>query len=168
MPAAILCPGPSLSQTWPGQESGFELIIAVNRAGMLYPHDWLMMMDHNHVTYRIMAASSPRVGYLFPPHVACAAWGKDKPIRNPWTARPPRRVLRPSRLTGPTALQVAHEMGHTDIHIFGCDLAGDTYANGEPTPGDLAVRWSAERNIWARIMQYLETQGCRFTFHRPT
>lgn len=127
-----------------------------------------MMMDHNHITVRIVASCSPRVGYLFPPHVACVAWGKDKPIRNPWTARPPRRELRPARLTGPTALQVAFEMGHTDIHIFGCDLSGTVYANGEPTNGDMALRWSAEKSIWARITQHLESKGCRFTFHRVT
>ena len=135
---------------------------------MLYPHDWLMMMDNNLIAVRVVANSSPRVGYLFPPHVASLAWGKDKPIRNPWTARPPRRVFRPASLTGPTALQVAFEMGHTDIHIFGCDLAGTIYANGEPTNGDTDMRWTAERGIWDRVMRYLEAKGCRFTFHRVT
>jgi hypothetical protein len=135
---------------------------------MLYPHDWLMMMDHNPLTVQIVAASSPRVGYLFPPHVACVAWDKDKPIRNPWTARPSRRIFRPANLTGPTALQVAHEMGHTDIHIFGCDLTGNTYANGDLVPNDIVIRWSAERTIWARVVKYLEAKGCHFTFHRPT
>lgn len=171
MSAAILCPGPSLTRLWPGQEPHFSCVIAVNRAALLFPHDWLMMMDNCPIAVSIVASAVPRVGYLFPPQVACLAWNKPGETCNPRQWMPARKTMRPLSLTGPTAMLAAHGLGHTDIHIFGNDMRGSVYADGTRVDADdvLAVRWSAEPRQWDRAADYLRGKGCTVTFHRePT
>ena len=166
MSAAVLCPGPSLPRLWPGQAQHVACVIAVNRAALMFEHDWLMMMDNNPIAVDIVARSAPRVGYLFPPHVACLAWGKSGVTRDPRTFLPTRSQMRPIRLSGPSAMFAAHGLGHTDIHIFGNDMRGDTYADGFPVNNDTAVRWSCEPRQWDRAADVLRSRGCTLTFHR--
>lgn len=65
---AVLCPGHSLTTNWTASSrvaGGFELVIAVNRAGWLFEHDWLACGDDHVVEpIRNRIVAGPRVGYI--------------------------------------------------------------------------------------------------------
>ena len=166
MKFAVLCPGPSLTRLWPGHSLEYDRTIAVNRAALVCVHDYVMMMDNNHITADVVSKSKPKIGYLFPPHVNQHAWNTGLPNIDPRSLWPDRRLFKRVSLTGPGAMLCAANLGATEIGVFGNDMRGTVYFDGVPVNSDCDLRWQCEPRQWNRTVAYLTKLGVTCKFYR--
>jgi hypothetical protein len=173
---AVLAPGPSLYSRYDPSER-FDLVIAINTAGWLYPCDWLAFSD-THIISPIRDGDirPPTIGYLT--NKGQAANLTSSPANTPrieilplYDHRSPHlspamRELAKSQgmtecgYTFPNALHFALMQGATALHIFGFDCAEQEEdvagVKGYHTP----KRWATELP-WVRLV----LQGANFTLH---
>jgi hypothetical protein len=161
---ALLCPGPSLNDTWPRErESDYDLVVAVNTAGWRYTCDWLVFADR-HIPERIRADGLhwPRIGAV----TNGAHSLPDGLIRYPaplgfrqsqWLTPAMRELAEKQGYsecpwTFPSALVFAQHMArHGSVHVFGYDATTDKvdaggWAGGYHNP----PRWERE-TPWIRL-----------------
>ena len=138
--AAVLCPGPSLSETWPGSER-YETVLAVNRAAELEPPDWLVTSRREPIWPRGAAGTFVTTG--------------DAPLR---FAKPERDCVGTHPTTAAVAL--AAWLGHGVIHVYGDDRAGAQRFDGT-TCNDDPARWRREGAAFSALEWNLAQVGCR-------
>jgi len=177
MIAALLCPGPSMLQTflpWVEQHGWPELAIGVNRAALGVPLDWWAIQD-NGLWTKISedALGEPRV-------IACDAlaatvrtWRGNKAVgcdvlRNYC----PIRCEGWGNYTSTLALTYAAFLGASTIHVFGNDRAGQLDWDG--VEGGLIerkvshrtpARWETEAKHWKSISEWMGGRGLVLNHH---
>jgi len=175
--AVVLCPGPSLADTWkrePGAQGRPFLTIAVNGAINFTRCDWLVALDRE----PLRQARSPREGILTKREKRIElqagglslkagalpelVWSTDVlPHRHDCAG-----ALRWSRLA---AITLAAHLGATSIDVYGDDRTGSTYWDGEDMPlsveGALVRpdRWEKEAKDDADVMAFLRERGVDVT-----
>ena len=143
----------------------YSEVIGVNRAAFMVECDWLMMTDNAARARQILSVAKPLKGYILPPPVNTSVIGAL--CHDPRQWYPPRTEFRRLSLTGPAALFAARGLGATEIHVYGNDMTGDVYANGEKMEDkDIPLRWSAEPRQWDRSVKWLTEHGTKITFFR--
>lgn len=150
---AILCPGPSLTTTWPA--SGYAATIAVNRAIKVVGWaSWLVSWDSAPLRAH---AERARVGVLGKrEHLAgldCQGFTADQSILPPPLTH---HALGYSKLG---ALVLAAWLGAEEIHLFGDDMHGGTYCDGERVIKSGNVRWAQETELGASVALWLRKRG---------
>ncbi len=175
MTAAILCPGPSLTKTFPGRQGDYDVKIGVNRAPIiLYPlgvqcdwrssKDWKQFTDYpapyplSIFTARATADDLEKHGHggiLSSVHRLFFDDLTDKyPIADMalWTL-----------YSATAAIVLAAHLGATDIDVFGADFTNTPDADGVNVIGcdrDEA-RWDRERLRGRKMVEHLNGRGVR-------
>lgn len=144
-PVAVLCPGPSLTVTWPKRRRDYAATVGVNRAPFAFQVDWWASLDDvwqkwgNPDPY-------PRIGLV----------GAVRGLTGAAAALLPRDGLALVHRDTPAgcpsfsmllAIGFAFEnLGATSVDVFGCDHAGDADFDGlvEKANNRGAQRWSEE------------------------
>lgn len=148
--AAVLCPGPSLTQAWAARKHQHQATIGVNRAPFAVPVDWWCGLDDIWNKWT-PAPPPPRVGYC----------GAVASLTGSAAALIPRDGLAavvtgapegcPS-FTALAAVAFAFEVLKADkVDVYGCDLAGEADFDGlvEKANNRTEQRWKEERDGWA-------------------
>ena len=166
--ASILCPGPSLAQWAPRPSDGeHQITIAVNRAILAGPADWLVALDAHTIG---MMEDIPRVGRLL---TGMAAWGEIetcfpafaagvKHVPKAWLHT--KWLSRANTFLGHSflvAIILAAQLGADLIECWGADFtgAGDfdgyTHRKQKRDPG----RWTHERKLYEELVRRLSLRG---------
>ena len=135
---AILCPGPSLHQTWPAAEKDqYTHVYAVNQASCYYPHDWFCCQDTVAIE---MFDPKPNKGIIstyvtwkrYHDRYACLIW--------------PHAPFKHHRYTTPQAIGAASLFDPAEVHLYGADMEGSLYCDGteHPQSHPPAERWRRE------------------------
>lgn len=168
---AVLCPGPSLAQTWPKGErrDGYDLVIAVNNAAEHAPCDWWSAQDHGPLkTY----AGEPSVGI-------CTSGSNEESLMGdrPWLPKAisndrldELHVLASHKLVHEdaprkggwstvNAIILAARLGAKTIDLYGDDKTGDTYFDGVVNRGSKPGRWERETKNQKDLTDALQRVG---------
>lgn len=162
MNAAILCPGPSLLRTY-DPAAVYGLRIAVNRASLMVPCDWLAALDHPLIRDELADKLRPRPKLLtnnegrrhFPDWEGVTTeqlFGYCQPVGIGW-----------STYTKTAAILFAAYKGATRIDVYGDDQTNapdaDGYAAKENRRDE--ERWHAERTICNKLDAWLRERAVR-------
>lgn len=173
---AILCPGPSLPETWSDDtdKSAFDAVIGVNRAVL---HDtcthWAFIDPGLYIDHR--PNYKPAIMYsklaerkidqkglhdeLFrhPSRVTTEDMGTQCPRSLSWTL-----------YTMVSAIVYAETLGAKTIQVFGSDHAGTTDFDGYTGKNDnrTQARWETESKITRDVIGWLEGRGVTVKFVR--
>jgi hypothetical protein len=159
MVAAVLCPGPSLPDTYPGPES-YPLVVAVNRAAIEFRSDVFACLDFPlalslwpEVPARVWltcAASAQSLARRHLIRTAVTVEGLDS-----FCPVPDWRLY-----TAPAAVVYAASEGATQVDIYGCDLRGvEDFDGVQAGENRTERRWARERGIWAAVTEWLAGRG---------
>lgn len=177
-PAAVLCPGPSLLETWrPACHASHELVIAVNHACEIPKiYDWAVICDHEWLdriawhpttglcTFALGAARyrnlrNPRYRAIHnittpvPPAVKVVTTD-DLPWDDRWGGL---------ALSSMAAILLAEMLGHRNIMVYGMDLAGTKHCvPGHVDGPEQAARWDRERRRLTDLREQQQSRGARF------
>lgn len=162
--AAILCPGPSLTATWPG-ENKYDIVIAVNRAAniatanywvTLDPRTWSISKPLGNPTI-VCAKNNYKLICRRDPLAECHSHLKHKP------GEIPSEVIRWPRFGATVALELSYRLAATEVDCYGVDMAGvadfDGYHDGKQVRS--AARWNGEREIWDALTDELTARGVK-------
>ena len=167
--ASILCPGPSLAQWAPRpSDDEHQITIAVNRAILAGPADWLVALDAHTIG---MMDEIPRVGRLL---TGMAAWGEIETCFPAFAARVehvPKVWLRTGWLPRANtflghsflvAIILAAQLGADRIECWGADFGGVEDFDGYTSPRQKrdAGRWRRERELYEELVTLLDARGC--------
>lgn len=155
MEIEILCPGPSLTQTY---KPSLLRCIAVNRAALWFDADWWAALDGPFVKeVRGSVKGSPKLFTKRENRIEAAAYFEDVyPFRNDAG----------SYYTTPAALALAVHLGATRIDVYGCDWAIDQPGLGgfEHIAADRSEsRFAREREHFMEITDWLNVKGIEVT-----
>jgi hypothetical protein len=173
MNVAICCPGPSLAAVTPADLSGFDAVLAVNRAALHVEAtcwaalDYPMIRDHralilgnpvlmtHSTTWEDIRRKVPR----FPAVVMLEdveAWYGEKYFRR----------------TTPAAMLLAGYFGAKRIEMFGDDKTPapdwDGFQTAETGMARLPSRWESEQKDCNAITAFLKRGGCEVHRHALT
>jgi len=168
--ASILCPGPSLAQWAPRpSDDEHQITIAVNRAILAGPADWLVALDAHTIG---MMDEIPRVGRLL---TGMAVWGEIETCFPAFAARVehvPKSSLRtdwlPQKKMGKflgksffVAIILAAQLGADLIECWGADFGGVADFDGYTSPRQKRDdgRWRRERELYEGLVQRLSLRG---------
>jgi len=169
--ANILCPGPSLAAYAPASRA--DLVIAVNRAILAGPADWLVALDAHTIG---MMDEIPAVANLL---TGMAPWGEIETCFPAFAARVehmPKRLLetdwlpqeKKNKFLGKSffvAIVLAAQLGADLIECWGADFGGVkdfdgyTHRKQKRDPG----RWTHERALYEELVTLLDARGCCVT-----
>lgn len=171
MNAAVLCSGPSLSQTWKGRD-GYGFVAGVNRAAHRGDCDAWVCCDPHPVQQlplrlfttqygRDVLAGEGRTfaggridvmeGYPFAPYAIDG---------NPWM-----------RFSATAALIYAASQGAKQIDVYGADWKPDAPDFDGVMPNFVArdtERWREEAELWNTVTRWLASRGCEVRRIAPT
>jgi hypothetical protein len=195
MRAALLCPGPSLSDTYPGP-TGFDLVVAVNRAGMWHRIDAWAVMD-----WPLMLKTEPPILMPVWQRVLLAqdgGRGDGRPVlvthRDSLEMINRKKVDWPGEVfdsnvlgaaaaggtgsdgacpaagamlyTAPRAMLYAAHRGAKAIDVYGADWSGKADADGVEAGANRSPRrWTNEAAIWQRVTDWLKPRGVSVERH---
>lgn len=151
MKTALICPGPSLGDSFPGRE-GFDVVVAVNSAGATHPCDWWAAID---------APTFLESGMIIPPcSLLTNGLARGQLAGRTWAAVVVTEDLREfcpvpgwTLFTSTSAVVHLAKLGATEIHAYGVSWEpGDT-------PERSAERFKTERCIWDRLTEWLAGRG---------
>lgn len=162
MRAALICPGPSVFQTFDPDHPGVKL--AVNRAALWFAADHWAAND-------LPLIEQIGRSVLGQPQLWCNhdtadslrrkenRWGKLASAFSSLHCPVPAWHL----YTAPAALVVAAHLGATRIDVFGADWTDAPDADGEMPPSCRRdpSRWEQERAIWFEIVSRLQASDVR-------
>lgn len=156
MKTAILCPGPSLCQTYPG--AGYDLVIGINRAATAFGVDVWVASD----LPLILAEFGNVIGN---PPLFTRDETLDSLIRRayqrPISCCPFSQLACPvdgwQTFTACAALVLAGRLGARRIHAYGADWNDRADFDGKSPPGRRrdAGRWEQERRIWDQVVEWV-------------
>lgn len=160
---AICNPGPSFDASEVDPEH--DIIIAVNRAIADIDADWWAYCDHQalgviepvgnpkHYTTRNSVKSASKKSYADKLRMDGLTLVEDCDECLP-------RSLGHTLYTATAAYSLAVKLGATSITVYGCDMAGDGYHNGDKLQTrDTDARWEREREIQRKCVAHLKTMG---------
>jgi hypothetical protein len=181
MKIAILCPGPSLP-LFEGRGPDYSQVLAINRACLLFPADFWVMLDGD--AFRSGAEVMQRPSW--PPdrlpvlvsfadqHAArCHRWSEARrlpfiPVEYDWLPHDwepapgaPKQPLLWDTFSATTALVLAKRLGAVQVDVYGADQAGPADWDGY-THADYARaedRWTRERDLWRDLVKYFAGVG---------
>jgi hypothetical protein len=145
-PVAVLCPGPSLTVTWPKRRRDYAATVAVNRAAFAYPVDWWCGLDDIWQKWG-RPDPYPRIGLV----------GAVRGLTGAASALLPRDGLALVHRNAPAgcpefsmlaAIGFAFEnLRATAVDVYGCDMAGAADFDGrvEKENNRTDQRWQEER-----------------------
>ena len=162
MIVAILCPGPSLMQTWSDDGPRYDQIFTVNTAAKLVRGDWLCAGDKCFFRGLLGDTPRPHAGILTCPDSLTDAcrWAPGMLV-NTWADIPligeHHRRGRPINWTIQAALCMAAEMGARNVDLYGADGAASTTpidASGYRGEDRTSERWAREESdlSWTRTI----------------
>lgn len=175
--AAVLCPGPSMVQTFAGKTRRYAIVIGVNRAVCAYACDyWVMLDDH---TWDL-AHENGRAP-IGTPTVMCDAslWRKVQNRARPAAERHnlivpadvkvPMRPVKWHTWSATAAVALAHHLGARSIDVFGMDWEGvqdfDGFTHQRNSRTD--ERWRREQACYLDLQNLLAESGSTVTRVRP-
>ena len=148
---ALLCPGPSLRRSWPSS-GGYLATIAVNRAiHAVGGADWLASWDVDTVK---AYADSARVGVLTNSKNVGHVDGSKARITEAMMPHAVKHLASSFSKLG--ALVLAAWLGAEEIHIFGDDMQGETYCDGEPVSRGDVARWTREATLGSGVAKWMQ------------
>lgn len=174
-PAAVLCSGPSLLETWsPSTYSDYGTVIAVNHAcEVAHAYDWAVICDHEWIdrinwraatglcTFPLGAARyrnlrNPRYRAIHNiqtpelPNVKVATTN-DLPWDEMWGGL---------ALSSMAAILLAEKLGHKLIDVYGMDLCGTAHCVPSHVDGpEQANRWDRERRRLVDLRRQQSVRG---------
>lgn len=161
MTAAILAPGPSLTQTYPGY-GGFDLVVGINgvptsyRCDVWAACDYPMLRDNcGQVIGRPKVLSRQQTWDDLRGRTGLAlATTTDHLL----TFAPP--AIGFSLYTAPSAIVFAAWAGATEINVYGADMKGEAgFRDGDKGENRKEERWQSERVIFAKVVEWLAGRG---------
>jgi hypothetical protein len=157
---AILCPGPSLSQTWVARTQQYNLVIAVNRAILFERCDWWSAGDWTVVKE---IAKRPSVG-ICSTSESTRVMTKEPGLQYvPWSDLP---IPHPG-FSMVAALALGAMLGAKSISVYGDDKTGDKDWDGTRAGVDRgAARWQRETALTRSACQKLLGLGIDVVFHQ--
>lgn len=156
MIASVACPGPSLLRTF----QPADLTIAVNRAGLLVPCDWLAALDHPLIQEHLMSLRGK-----------CRLLTNAESRRHvEWDGMIAEQLfdycphpINWCTYTKTAAIVLAAHLGATTIRVYGDDQTAAPDADGVQLPSNRRdpSRWEAERAIGRTLAAWLRERGVR-------
>jgi hypothetical protein len=169
--AAILCPGPSLPETWPKGEHprGYDVVIAVNNAAEHAPCDWWSAQDHGPLKN---FKARPLVG-ICTSGANCDTLVGDRPWMpggmsteelDALTIAASNRLVHedaPRRGGWSTcnAIILAARLGARCIDLYGDDKSGRVYFDGLENKATKPGRWARETRDQTALVEALSAVG---------
>jgi len=175
MRIAVLCPGPSLRETFrPHQSGGYATLIGVNRVAKWFGLGYWVALDHDlfdHVR-PIGAPTWVVCGYerslAIAKHPALAelTWFKKQDVQ--FLARPPVCPVNWSTWSETTAIVLAAQLGATEIDTYGNDWTGTADCDGwEGAQNRKDERWQRTRTVFEGLVPILAERGVTLRRVRP-
>lgn len=174
---AVLCPGPTLKQTWPvgKTDGGYNAVVAVNRAALFdHPDVWCFNDPRVFIDYHAEVGGRPQL--LMP---KLAEYKIDKAGLHDHLYRnnivhvddieyPMRIVTGFTNYTYPTALAYCKMLGATRVDVYGNDRTSEPDYDGNMPKGcnRNPARWQAENEIVRQTAEWLGR--CGITLERVT
>jgi len=148
---AVLCPGPSLNQTWLKQiRKSYDLVLGVNHAAFVDGGvDWWFCLDDE--SWRKHGNANPRKGMAgctrhFGTERNCMKIQDGLEIIY---AQPPEGM---QGLSAPVAMHFAFTvLGAASVDVYGADMDGNADFKGETHTGRTSARWEEERAMVAKV-----------------
>lgn len=169
MTAAILCPGPSLCQTYPGY-GGFDLVVGVNRVPTSYRSDVAAACD-----YPLLRDNAAR--FIGRPKVLTRqqTWDDLKGRTGLQLAMTTDALLSfvPAGIgfslyTATSAIAFAARIGATEISVYGADMTGTAGFDAEDTGENRSdARWASEVVVFHKTFEWLASRGITAKRHLP-
>jgi len=148
---AILCPGPSLRRSWPSS-GGYLATIAVNRAiRSVGGADWLVAWDADPVKEH---ATSARVGVLTSSKYIAHVDSSKARITEAMMPHAVKHLASSFSKLG--ALVLAAWLGAEEVHIYGDDMQGGSYCDGETVIRGDAARWTREATLGSGVAKWMQ------------
>lgn len=156
MYAAVLCPGPSLARTWPGDRP-YDLRIGVNRAAVAFQCDYAAVLDSP-----LLRA----IGRAFRGDPRLLTRGAHRPK---YSTRPgpdveslPCPVRQWDLFTATAALVLAAQLGAELIDVYGADWTPNApdFDGVNVAERRTAERFEKEREVWADVVAWLAARNC--------
>ena len=168
--AAVLCPGPSLVETYAPREGEFQLVIGVNRAvGRFRCHSWVMLDAR---TFRLVVPVGQPVIVASRAVYKLACASNPDAVRHAFLAHRPGLVptdeVRWNAFGSTTAIELAARLGARQIDVFGMDMAGDKDFDGycDDRQDRTTERWAREGRTVQELFAALAKRGV--SCHRYT
>lgn len=158
MNAALLCPGPSLTQTYPPAAGRHDVNIGVNRAVLAFRCHWWAFVDWQ--TYIETGRQACRTFVSrtadrelrrrtgdFTPDLTFESIDLDRT----------RNSIRWGMFSATAALFLASHLGATSVDVYGADWTNEPDYDGHRTERDRRTveRWADERIVWDRTIEHL-------------
>jgi len=157
-PAAVLCPGPSLRETWLGRKR-YDQVIAVNEAAAVIHEGWWLF--HDAKAFRFSDAASHQL------RLVSRASVLNRLAKDPGLAAAiasfrgvyladlflPKRMPRDFSAMGASCLAVA--LGATRIDMYGADWRGSASFDGCERGIRDAERWAIEAAVMQSLFSWL-------------
>lgn len=170
MKAAVLCPGPSVNQTWKSRD-GYECVAGVNRAVHRAPCDLWVSLDPtpfeqlpvHWFTSEATARTLKGCGR------ALTGGAIDEVERHFDTIPHDMGGAAWCTFTSTAALVAMFLRGAKQIDVFGYDATNAPDFDGASlhTNNRNADRWDHEATCWRIVTKWLEEHGCTVTRIRP-
>lgn len=168
MNAALLCPGPSLCETWNGHQ--YDLTIAVNRAILFHPADWWMATDHKLILRTGPIAHRPKYCTSNASMSSICRRGRLDVLGDGVQGLSVEDHLSVAKYEPPycwrmysatTALVLAHHLGAKTLSVYGADMKGEQDWDGDTHESNNRndKRWESESVIWNKTADMLERKG---------
>ncbi|RMF87772.1 MAG: hypothetical protein D6741_20125 [Planctomycetota bacterium] len=157
--ALIACPGPSLRRAAPGAVVA-DVTIAVNAAIRFVDADWWLALDVealNEAPRRVRRICTSARAYEL---VIEACPGTPVTVIDHLPIELPRS-LRWEQFSLTAAIAFAHHLGAQEIKMIGVDWEGQADATGRVLPLRNGQRWTRERLIVERIMEWGHQRGVK-------
>ena len=141
MNAALLCPGPSLTQTWPRRFERYARVFGVNSVAWIYEVDWLFYGDEHIVDPDKHPERAP-AGTRF-----------HKPRHGSLNIIKHSRAIKGCDFTFPNAVAECLDWleGSQRLHIFGFDCSATGDAGGAKLGDHSVRRWEQELSFLRSI-----------------
>ena len=163
MRIAILAPGPSLLETYPGRE-GFDVVITINRAGRAFPGDYWVALD----AYTLNMMGVPRGGPAIV--TSRSQYGQMRRLDSSLAELPHIETeaiefdaadVKWRKFSATVALALAAELGATHIECFGMDRTGAADFDGftHTKQNRRPDRWREEAKVWDAMCAGLARGG---------
>ncbi len=168
MKVAILCPGPTLLDTWKVGNRDYDLVLAVNRAAEVGLCDWWVAGDWICLK---QYPGRPQVGICSQADcIRIVKSGELKtinPLPNPceyaeWEKLPFQR-----NYSSIAAIGLAIKLGATDVSFYGDDKEGDKSFDGQIAEQRGEGRWVEERAWAADGLALFDARGITHRHVKP-
>lgn len=158
MRIAVLCPGPSLTRTYPDADRAHDIVIGVNRAVLAFRCDWWSFMDR-HVFHEWRPDYPVKLFTLDNVSVSTShieAFNACEVLVHPAMRTSRRCAWNTFSATSALVLAAEHLRADT-VDVYGADMVGAADYDGKTDPrfNRTDKRWGKEVTIWNRTVETL-------------